>query len=496
MGNGSEDDDDVGIRGKVELSANWWKTAWPFAKRPDADGDMLSALRAYKQAKAGKSRGDLSDALDAIDKALAGLEGDAAKISRKHPLKKKAVTDDLAKARKLVAEQLAELQKYGNQERVVYRKDFGSAVGDRLKDIRVRIATRPVTLSVLEVVAQELDAKNGLALLNNMLNDRFDAAVSICDKDVRAIVRKAGGLMDADAMEACLKALDEQAAALEQEMREVPIAVFRKMRIHADIASRYKKEKAVTIAKGTGGVALGIAGAALPGTLPFALFTLARSVASLAKEIVTVLMDLDTKIKIFLSYIETLAAAYRLQRGTSEIAASALNAALGVEVLPTLNKAKNDLKEIEKCVAVFHHRATQLNKEIVEALDISNQLTARFEKSALDVKAFMSSPRGGKVARAMKNLDKLADKGHELMRQATTAEKQMPFLRKKLRDLGENAGSVDKANVIIAQLISFGLAVAGVCDAAAVGQAVESIVVAEIGGIKDAIDIGKELASL
>lgn len=493
---GKDDDDDVGIRGKVDLSASWWKTAWPLSSAPSADREMLAALKDLKSAKAGKSRGDLSDALDAVDAALVKLEAEAGKISRKHPLKKKAITEDLAKARKLVAAQQAELQKYGSAERVIYRKDFGNAVGDSLKDIRLRIASRPVSLSVLEVVAQELDAKNGLAMLNNLLNDGFDKAVKACEKDVRVIVKKAGGMMDAYSMEACLDALDEAAKALEKDMGDAPLEVFRKLRIHADIARKYKKEKAITIAKGTGGVALGIAGAASPGTLPFALYTLTRSILSLAKEIATVLMDLDQKVKVFLSYCDTLAAWYKKHRGAREMTMNALNTIIGVEVLPTLNKAKADLKEIEKCVGVFYHRTTQINKEIIEALDLSNKLTEKFEKSAVDVRAFMSSPRGGKIAKAMKNLDKLLDKGNDLMRQARTADEQLPYLRKKLKDLGENSANVDKANIIITQLYNFGLAVAGVCDAAAIGQSIQSIVIAETGGIKDAIDIGKELANL
>ena len=257
---------------------------------------------------------------------------------------------------------------------------------------------------------------------------------------------------------------------LQEEMREVPVVVMRKMRIHAAVAKAYKKDKAVKITKGAVGVGLGVAGAALPGTLPFALVALARSIASLAKEIVTVLMDLDTKIKLFVKQLSALAAVYKKHRGAREIALSSLNSVLGVDVAPTLNKAKADLKEIEKCVAVFYHRANKMIKKVYEALDKSNELTKRFEKSASDVKAFMASKKNRKIRKAMDDLDSILNKTHDLMRQAVDAEKKVPQLRKGLKDLGENSGKVDKANVIIGQVINLAIALGGVTDAAAVGR--------------------------
>lgn len=490
-------DDEVGVRGKVALSTNWWKLAWPMSKKPKNDGKMLVALKVYQKAKVGKSRGNLKDALVEVDVTLNALLGEADKIKKmKNPLKRKAIKTDLKKAKALVASEIAAVDKSPVKPRVVYSRDFADAVSDAIKDTNIKFSSYNVELKLLEVLAQELDAKNGLALLNNMLNDKFNYTVKLCEKDVRRTIIKADGMMNSASFRALDDTFDRHATGLQKEMREVPIDVFRKMRIHAAIAAKYKKDKAVKITKGAVGVGLGVTGALLPGTLPFALVALARSVASLAKEIVAVLMDLDTKIKVFLSYIGTLAAAYKKHRGAREITLSTLNSILGVDVLPTLNKAKADLKEIEKCVAVFYHRAHKMTKEVMKALDISNELTKRFEKSATDVKAFMKSKKSRKIRKAMKNLDSVLDKTHDLMRQATIGEKQVPILRKKLKDLGENSGSVDKANIIIGQIINLGMAVAGIVDAAAVGQAIESVVVADLSAWMDAVEIGKELAEL
>ncbi|MBK0326506.1 hypothetical protein I5535_04280 [Rhodobacteraceae bacterium F11138] len=491
-----KDADDVGIRGKVELTTNWWKQAWPMDKKPSADARMTAALKDYKKAKIGKSAGDLIDALDEIDKALDALAGDAGKIPKKNPRKKKAIKDDLKKAKAMVKQDLAAVQKYGSKERVIYKKDFGAAMHQSVKDIKLGVSSAPVELKLLEVLALEIESKGGLAMLNNMLNSEFDSAVKTCDKDLRAIVKRAGGLMDADSMTNVIDSVTQHSQDLQEEMREIPILVMRKMRIHASVAKAYKKEKAVKITKGTVGVGLGVAGAALPGTLPFALVALARSIASLAKEIATVWMDLDTKIKLFVKQLSALAVVYKKHRGAREIALSSLNSVLGVDVAPTLNKAKADLKEIEKCVAVFYHRVTKLTKKVYEALDKSNELTKRFESSASDVKAFMASKKNRKIKTAMSDLDSILDKTHILMRQAVDAEKQVPKLRKGLKDLGENSGKVDKANVILGQVINMAVAVGGLGDAAAVGQAIESVAVASVGLWMDSAEAGKELGSL
>lgn len=492
----SDETDEVGVRGKVELTNSWWKQAWPAKTKPANDAKLTKALKDLKKAKVGKSAGDLIEALEAVEAALDAVIGDTSKIPKKLPLKKKAIKSDLKKAKAIVAQDLKALEKHGSKERVVYKRDFGLKVNEMVSDIRLGVSSCPVELKLLEVLALELDAKGGLAMLNNMLNDEFDGASKKCDKDLRAIVKKAGGLLDADSMSKVIESVTTHAQTLQTDMRDVPIQVMRKMRIHAAVAKSYKKDKAVKITKGTVGVGLGVAGSVLPGTLPFALVALARSVASLAKEIVTVLMDLDTKIKLFIKQLSALAAVYKKHRGAREITLSSLNAVLGVDVAPTLDKAKADLKEIEKCVAVFYHRANKMQKKVIEALDKSNELTKRFEKSASDVKAFMASDKNRKIRKAMKDLDSILNKTHDLMRQAVNGEKMVPQLRKGLKDLGENSGKVDKANVILGQVINLAISLGGLGDAAGVGRAIESVAVAGVGLWMDSAEAGKELASL
>lgn len=487
---------DVGKRKKVQLNNAWLKSAWPQPNEPAAISFLRQDFKALKRAKTGKSEGDLRNALADVDVSLDKLHRESEKLLKNHPFKKKAIQKDLQYARSLVQKEFRVLAKVGGSMRVVYNKDFGAAMTEELKKFKIDVGERRVKLSLLEALAVELDEKNALNMLNNMLNDRFDAAVKKCTKTIHGLLRKSGGLMNELTRDGVAGYIGDAASQLEAEMRDVPVAVFRKMRIHADVARKYKKDKAVKITKGAVGVGLGIAGSCLPGTLPLALVALVRSAASLAKEIATVLIDLETKIKHFLSYIKTLAKVYKKHRGAREITMSTINSVLGVDVMPTLAKAKADIKEIEKCVAVFYHRATKLNEKIKDALDKSNELNRKLVKSACDAKSFAKSKLARKTKAATTKLTTLLDKGHDLMRQATTADKQMPFLRKKLKDLGENPGSVDKANVIIGQLINCGIAVAGITDAATVAQAIESMAVAGVGTMLDAADVGKELASL
>ena len=289
------DDDVVGKRKKVQLTTAWLKEAWPLRDAPSVQAMLMADFKTLKKAKTGRSQGVLMDALEDVDKGLRALQAEANRIPRTHPLKKKAITKDLEYARSLVAKELGILAKVGNAMRVVYKKDFGVAMAANLTTQKIEVANRPVTLSLLEALAIELDAKNALNMLNNMLNDAFDQSVKTCTKDVQDIVVSHSGFVVGPAKTSIERRIGREVVSLETEMRDIPVAVFRKMRIHADIAAKYKKDKAVKISKGVVGVGLGIAGTASPGTLPFALVTLARSVASLAKEIVTVLMDLDNE---------------------------------------------------------------------------------------------------------------------------------------------------------------------------------------------------------
>ena len=381
----------------------------------------------------------------------------------------------------------------GSQETVVYKKSFGAALTENLKDLKITFDGLLVELSLLELLVIELRARRAEAMLNNALNDEFDRVVDACSKEISAQVKKNHGIVNkGDAT----KAAARHAKVLGMQIRKVPDEVIRKIGLNQRIARKYKRDKAVKITRGVAATGLSAAGVAVPGTTAFAIVGLVRSIAALAKEITTVMMSVERKMKIIVSYLDTLGGIYKKHRGAREVTMSALNTILGVEVLPTLNKAKADFKEVEKSVAVLSHRSQKMQTKVIKALEKSNELTKQYEKNVSDLRAFMASSRTGKVKKAMKNLDKILDGTHKIVKRVVAAEKQVPLIRRQLKDLGENPGGVDKANIIISQTINLCNALAGIADAAAVGKAIESVVLADLSAWNDAVDIGKEIADL
>ena len=73
-------EDDVSKRSKVQLTAGWWKTAWPLDDKPRNYNEMMNCLKTYKAERRGRSVQDLEEALEDIGKSTSALQTEATKI--------------------------------------------------------------------------------------------------------------------------------------------------------------------------------------------------------------------------------------------------------------------------------------------------------------------------------------------------------------------------------------------------------------------------------
>jgi hypothetical protein len=493
--------------GKVEIAERWLKSAWP-KEKPKNFSDMTNAFKNYKKAKVGQSVGDLDTALNHIIRWSDVLQANVNKQFQNYPTAKKRALKDLDTLKDIAKKQIAENARRGAAPVVVYNKDFGFFVNAALKKKkldRISLPKQMIEVRLLELLVTEIAAKNGEAMLNIKFNYVFDDAVSNCVTDLEKLVKAKSGLVDTKEID---KIRQKHVKALEADMVSVPTEVIRKIGIVKEISAKYKKDKAIKIGVAAGGVALSGAAIALPGTQPLAIVGLVRSVIALARQIADIAMKIETKIASFLSYLKTLSKWYKKHRGAREVTFSTLNSMIGTDILPTLAKAKSDLKEIENSLAVMFNYSQKLQKKVIEALDKSNKYTRGFTNFVNTTKkdafgAWLDTNRTRKVTRSMASLDALLDKTHTIVSRCVKADKQVLTLRRNLKNLGDNPAEIDKACTIIGIAITAGMAIGGVADAGAAmsgvtvaAEHIASIAGASIAGLNDAVDIGKEVASL
>ena len=187
-------DDDSPIKiGSARLETKWFKKLWP-----DDDAPAIVArgkLKAYANVKGGRSTSTVILALEELDDALAKLETFSKTKKkwgglRKRGKKQKSVEAELANMRALCAKQIAVSKKFRGQLTVVYNRNFGAAVTERLEKAgsKMTVEGHEIKLKLLEVLVLELSAKRAEAMLNNACNDLFDDAAKACAEEIAKLV--------------------------------------------------------------------------------------------------------------------------------------------------------------------------------------------------------------------------------------------------------------------------------------------------------------------
>lgn len=488
----------------VSISEAWWKDLWKkkiMAEPHARDTKVITAIKAYKSAMRGKKKGDVLDALDNLrDELFASVKRNLKRADLNTKQKDK-LDFALADADALAESKRREVVKSGDAVKTIYNIDFGTVVNRVYKGKLVMTVSRPIEMKMMEVVIDELSASGADAMLYSEIDKLVEAAAGRFAARVDLYFNNNIGKIGKKEMDAFTKkTADDELQKLSDALERVPTDIMKKVRVHREIAHKYRKEKAIGIGRGVAGAALGVGGVFLPGTTAFAAVMAARSCAALAKEIGETVMSLKAKVKILQRTLGELESAYAKHKGEKEIARDAVNAVLGIDVIPTIGKAKGQLGDIEKDMKTTFHRARVANKRVQKALAAMDKVEAKIIGSP--VSGIKKGALKMKVKLARRELDGLVDSVYRLMKHANYAEAKLPDLRGKLDEIGPLSGKVEKAKVAIRGAIAIGTSIAGMGDAGAatgLAKTAESVIangVAFEGLMESVIDTMNEVNEL
>lgn len=470
----------------AQIAVGWWKEAWPSKDLPKNFDAMTKAIKDVKKAKAGLSVIKHREALDALIALIDPLAKEADKQFRRHPLDKRKAQKNLTE---LCAVAMAEKSraKMTQTPVTVFKKPFGLHLKDTINHEGPisKIGRMDIEIKLMSGFVDELRDKNAEALLNRLANRVFDDYVKRSVTMVETFVdRRDGGLTKKDRKE-LTQLIDQIAEELSDELTKVPGQVMRKIGIDEKMAREYKIDKGVSITKGVVGTGIAAAGIAVPGTTPLAIAGTIRSALALFKDLAQLFMSLERKIKIFDSYLHRLQEMFaraeaegkkmKGSKAAKEFGLETLNTVLGFDVIPTVKKANADLKEIESHLAMMSVKAQALQKALAQALDKSDKLikNLRSEKNFENWQALFKDLPGTE-----KKLQEAIDEAFKIAERVVTAEDDVVRIRAQMKLIQQPGTNLKRLGVAVDLMVSASLSVGGQCDAAIVGKALESNLVA------------------
>lgn len=508
---------DLKKRRKPEINERWWKEAWP-GERPAKSGKaMTDAIKAYKAAQRGTIQSNLMLSLNGLNAATAKLRKEAASTLSAVPKRKKAIQSDLEAFDTLVEVERKSGAKFGTKTREVFRYDFAAKVMEILKKTedgrRVKVTSPMVKIELLEVIVQEINAKNALSALFAQYSNAVEDEVKKAADEVATLAKARSGSNPDYTARRAQKILDTHAQTLSELHHKAPTNVISKLGLNASMEKQYKKELnkrrreifKSTVLTAASGVAI-----ALPGTQAFAIYGFARSAAGLAQQLVEHNIKITTAAKLLQGHLIYLAKAFNkaskgVGRAASETGGTTLNAVLGFDLVPTLDKATSSFKDLKLNTSHAGFKTQKLIDNITGMMDSCSAL----DKTASSLPTTHRSKKkfDKNLAKSEKELDKLIKKTVRLGKQLNVVERKLPALGKTLKDLGKNSAKQDFANYTVKLLVNLGaIAGGGLTDATAAttaaGSAVEgakeiaAMTIASIGYANELYETAKDVRDL
>ncbi len=510
-------DKEVKKRVPPSISSRWWKQAWPGEKPSKWDRAVATAIKDYKDARRGTAQSLVVIQLNKLGDLLTKVEVEAKSSLKAYPKRRKAIVSDVAALGTIIEKQHKDALKFGSKTREVFRYDFAARVYEAVKDNPDCKGFKPkpqmTKIELLEAIAQELDRKNLLNSLFAEYDNALQIMVNKAASEIKATGVKRRGRNAHNTAKLYGKIIDAHGATLADLMHKAPTNVIKKLGLNAEMEAEYQKElkkRRKAIAKGTVmTVASGVA-IALPGTQAFAIYGFVRSAASLTQQIVEHNISISAAAKIVEKQLIFLATTFKKSAGraVSETGATTLNAVLGVDIVPTLDKATSNMKLLKINTRHAGFKTQKLTDLIMEMMD-SNKRLEKTVNGLADTHPYKKR-LAKNLARNERQLDKLLKKTSELAKKLNTVERKLPTLGKALNDLGKNSRGQIAANAIAKILVNLGgIASGGLVDATAavetaaatvsVAEKVAAITIASVGyvdelktDVEDVIALGKD----
>ena len=474
--------------GKVEISSRWWKSAWPDEVKKNAlHKQMTDAIAEFEKRKRNRSKtkilvtlGDISDFADA-------LKADSRKTFSSYPNFRTSFQKNMDKIVKLAMAQKKLVADTGNKSTKIWEKDLVQSVKTKLEKQNNALAdrisfdkiVRVVTVKIPEIVLTELEDRKADTQIYRELNKIHTSFGLKCAAEINKQLKDVPHLKLADIV-FINKTIDKWVKHFENAVALVPEKVIANIAIHKSIASKYKRDRAIAITRAGVGVAVSGVAIAAPGTQALAIAGLIRSCVSLSKEISSFAANIERKMTDLSRYIKLLDVAYN-KAGVgveSEITLSLLNGILGVDVLPTLKKAQDDLDDVSKNFSLSYTKLQKKQTKISETIKKIEKLKTSVSNSAINKSKVKTIKMYQEIVSLEGLLNAQLEEAFNSARRMNKVERELPKLKKKLDELDKNPTAIKVCAVLLRAAGGLAWSITGTFDATLViGQTDKTVAV-------------------
>ncbi|MCF6232150.1 MAG: hypothetical protein L3J36_03460 [Rhodobacteraceae bacterium] len=261
---------------------------------------------------------------------------------------------------------------------------------------------------------------------------------------LRDKAKDAGALAKGDRIDIELKL--KLMAGLVDELRAKNAESILNIALNKKVSRIYKIKQAVSVFLGVASTGAAVASLAAPGAQAYSIIRIVRSGAMLAKDIGGLFVSVEKKVKVLEGYLAVLdkmftdasgkAKKMNKKQKAAELTLATMNAVLGIKVLPTVKKAKTDLKPIKGHVATMVVKSQDLQKEVQKILDENTKLIGMLE-NAVGKKQVKKAFKD--IVKSETTLNKILDCTHDLVRRVNEVGDKVAQLEsgvKKLNDPG------------------------------------------------------------
>lgn len=492
--------------GKVEISSRWWKSAWPAEVKKNASHkQMTDAIAEFEKQKRNRSKTKILITLGNISVFADVLKKDAQKTFSSYPKFRSSFQKNIEKIENLAMAQKKLVADTGNKSTKIWEKDLSQSVKTNLEKSNRALADRIdfdklkriVKIKIPEIVLTELEERNADTQIYRELDKIHTSFGQKCASQINTKLSNASHLTKEN-VATINKSIGTWTTHFEKAVSLVPEQVIAKIAIHKSIASQYKRERAIAITRAGVGVAVSGVAIAAPGTQALAIAGLIRSCVSLGKEISSFAANIERKMINLRGYIKLLDVAYNKAglRHDSELTLSLLNGVLGVDVLPTLKKAQDDLADVSKNFSLIYTRLQKKQTVISNAIKKVEKLKSDISDSAIQKSKVKTIKMHQDIVFIEGMLNAQLEEAFNSARRINRVEKEMPNLKKKLDDLDKNSTALKVCAGLSRAAGGLAWSITGTFDAASIIDETDKSVAVLMNSMSILSDISGEMEDL
>lgn len=467
--------------GKVEITSRWFSGCWPqkLEHTPKSLAKMEKLVKEYEKLKRSRSKTKILIKIKEIEVTAQDLGREVTKAAKGNKKFIAKFQKNMSLVVTLAQKQSKAMADTGNKSTTIWEKDLADSVKDKLApDIKkiggFKLGARVARVRIPEIVLIELEDRNADTQMYRELDKVHQAFGDQCAKAINKIVGDKTHISQ-QTLKKMNDAIEEWSTKFEKATRYIPDQIVAKVAIHESIAKVYKRDRTIGFVKSGTGLAISTAALFAPGTQALAIAGAVRSGVALAKEIASYAMNIEQKLTSLKGYIKALEVAYTnaASKVTTELTASLLNGALGIDVLPTIKKALDDYSDVSKNTSLSYSKLQKKQAKIMTMMAYLEKLNAQLTKATINKSELKKSKTGKSIIKLEKNFEKLLENAHKSSERINKAEKELPKLKQKLLLLNKNPTALKVGAGLMRTAGSLAWSIGGTVDAGFVKNSAE-----------------------